>query len=210
MLLANFQPFVATDVIGCPDPTIKQAIALAAIEFCRETLSWTVINDPIQLMAGVNEYDIDTPSSATVLTVRDVWLGNTRLVPITLSELQTVMPDWRTGQASDPVYYNMAGDPALLRVFPTPSTTNQMVIRAAYVPTLSATTLPDFLTIYVETIASGAKARLLLIPGTTWSNPELGAYHRTIFDQAILSTRIEEAHDRVPGTIRVAPRSFGF
>jgi hypothetical protein len=213
MLLTAFHPFVATEVIGCPEPTINQALLLAAIEFCRETKSWTEIQEPITLVDDAFEYEMDAPSGALVQTVRDVWIGSRRLTPVTVAGLQNVMPDWATMQASEPSYYNMAGELPLLRVYPVPmGTTGQaLVVRATYVPKTNAATLPDFLgQRHMEGIASGAKARLMAMPGTPWSNPELAIYYRSLYDQSILNVRIEEAHDRVPGTIRVQPRSFGF
>ena len=213
MLLSNFHPFVATEVIGCPYPTLDQALLLTAIEFCRETKAWTESQDPIILIEGVNEYEIDVPTGAYVQTVRDVWIGSHRLQPVTMSGLQNAMPDWLSAKGSEPSYYNMAGELTLLRVYPTPTavTGQAMVVRASYVPTMSATSLPDFLgQRHLDAIASGAKARLMAMPGVPWTNTELSIYYRANFDKAILNTRIEEAHDRVPGTIRVQPRAFGF
>jgi hypothetical protein len=61
----------------------------------------------------------------------------------------------------------------------------------------------------MDAIASGAKARLLMMPGVPWSNPALGAYYRQSFDASIIDARIEEMHDRVPGRLTVQPRIFG-
>jgi len=213
MLLAKFHNYVAPEVIGCPTPTLDQALVLTAIEFCRETKVWTDMQEPVMLVDGVPDYEIDVPKDAYLQTVRDVWVGGRRLQPITMTGLQEVMPDWDTAQASEPSYYNMAGELPLLKVFPTPANANKktMIVRAVFVPTAAATSLPDFLgQRHMEAIASGTKARLMAMPAVPWSNPELAMYYRANFDKAILSTRIEEAHERVPGTIRVQPRSFGF
>jgi hypothetical protein len=84
-------------------------------------------------------------------------------------------------------------------------------VRAAYVPTLKATTLPDFLgTQHMDTISSGTKAHLMMMPAVGWSNPQLGAYYQQRFEQGLLDARIEELHDRVPGSLTVRPRAFGF
>ena len=213
MLLTAFHPFVATEVIGCPIPLIDQALVVMAIEYCRETKCWTETQEPILLVNDVREYELDVPADAYVQTVRDVWVGSRRLLPVTMAGLQEVMPDWMTAQGSEPSHYNMAGELPLLRVYPTPVAVTglAMVVRATYVPKMTAKTLPDFLgQRHLDAITSGAKARLLAMPGVDWSNPNLAAYHRGNFDNAILNTRIEEAHDRVPGTIRVQPRTFGF
>ena len=213
MKVDDFFPHVLTDVIGCPDPTLRLQIVSAAAEFCRETLAWTESQDPIPLANGVSDYELDMPTQAYAYTVRDVWLNGRRLTPITMHALQSALPNWTTSESNEPIYYNAATERGLIRIFPTPiNVTDQtLVARTAFIPVMAATTLPDFLgQRHMEVIASGAKARLMLIPGTPWANPQLGTYHRELFNAGIVNARIEEAHDRVPGTIRVSPRSFGF
>ena len=209
MKLEDFFPHVLIDVIGCPDPTLRLQIVSAAAEFCRETLAWTESQDPMLLVNNVSDYELDVPAQAYAYTVRDVWVNGRRLSPITLHAMQGS----NAGESNEPTHYNASAERGLIRVFPTPiNVTGQaLVTRTAFVPTMTATALPDFLgQRHMEVIASGAKARLMLIPGASWSNPQLGAYHRDLFSAGIVNARIEEAHDRVPGTIRVSPRSFGF
>lgn len=207
MNLDAFKPLVLTEVIGCPDPLLNQAILMAAAQFCRESMSWTETQDPITLVNGVSDYDLDAPMGAYLLTVRDVWVGNRRLQAITTQE---VTPGERS---SEPSFYNLATSRESLSVFPTPAgvTGASLVVRACYFPAPNATSLPDFLgRNYLDAITSGAKARLMAVPAVPWSNPALGAYYRQIFDAAIIDSRIDEVHDRVPGRITVQPRSFGF
>lgn len=212
MKLDDFFEYILPEVIGCPDPTLRSAVRLAAIDFCRETLAWTEIQDPLALIDGEPNYDIDVPTGAFAYTVRDVWLGNRRLTPKTMAAMQDAMPQWATASSNEPIYYNAAIERGQIRVFPTPAnSTGSLVIRTAYVPTIACTTLPDFLgQRHLDVIASGAKSRLMLIPGQPWSNPQQGAYYQTRFPDGVIASRIEEAHDRVPGTITVRPRAFGF
>jgi hypothetical protein len=101
----------------------------------------------------------------------------------------------------------------VIRVFPIPEqTTGQtLTMRAAYTPTLTAETVPDFLgQEHAESIASGAKSRLMLMSNMPWVNAPMGAYHQQRFDDAVTNTRINEAHDRVPGSVTVQARTFGF
>lgn len=207
MLLANFQPYVATEVIGCPDPTLNQAIVMAAIEFCRESQSWTETLDPVTLVNGTRDYELDVPMNAYLYTVRDVWVGSRRLSPALQSDVS------RDETGSEPSTYNMAADRTMLSVYPVPAAVMgaSLVVRATFTPTASATTLPDYLGHrYMDAVTSGAKARLMAMPGVPWSNPQLAVYYKSVLDAAVITARIEEAHDRVPGTIFVKPRSFGF
>lgn len=213
MKLEEFAPYVLVDVPGCTEPLLRLQLVAAAGEFCRETLSWSETLDPVLLQDGIRSYDMDAPSQSYVVTVRDVWVGNRRLRPVTMHALQDVMPNWVTTASNEPIYYNLASDRSVLSVFPTPANVidQALVIRAAFAPTPSATTLPDFLgRSFIEVIASGAKARLFAIHGTPWFNPQMAVYHQQIFANGITQARIEEAHDRAQGTVTVRPRSFGF
>jgi len=209
----DFFPFVLIEVIGCLDPLLRSAIVLMAVDFCARSHAWVEFSDPIALMDRVKDYDLDAPTGAYAQTVRDVWIGSRRMRPITMSELQGVMPDWPTAQSNEPIFYNLAAQRGVLSVYPTPInlTGQTLLCRTVFVPTMTATTLPDFLgQDQLEVIAAGAKARLMAIPNVAWSNQLQAALNKTLFENGVIDARIEEAHDRVPGSITVAPRAFGF
>ena len=212
MKVEDFYPYILTDVLGCPDPTLRVAVVSAAAEFCRETLAWTEVQDPIVLEDGVSDYELDAPSQAYAVTVRSAYVGGRQLLPTTLPALHSLMPNWAAAQSTEPTHYNQTVDRGFITVYPKPaSVTDQTIqVTAAFAPTLSATNLPDFLgQRHVEVIASGAKARLMSIPMAAWSNPALAAYHKQLFDAGVLDAKNAEAHGRVPGSIRVQPRKFG-
>ena len=213
MKLDDFFPYILPEVLGCPDPVLRNALRLTAFDFCNRTHSWTEISDPLPLIDGVKDYDLDVPFGAYAQTVRDVWLGSRRLEPATMAQLQAVLPNWPTAESSEPTYYNLSAERGVLRVYPTPVNvgTQALVCRTVFVPTSAATVLPDFLgQDQLEVIAAGTKYRLMLMPGVTWSNPELGAFYKTQFDAGVTDSQAEEAHDRVPGSMTVPARSFGF
>lgn len=214
MKLEDFHPFILADVMGCPAPMIDQALVLAAQEFCRETFAWTEPQDPVLLVNGVQDYELDVPTQAIALAVREVRFEKRTLRATTLAELGRVMPGWETLLGNAPSHYNASVDRGSIRVYPIPSMVNggSLTIRTAFIPALTTTTLPDFLGVYhTEVLASGAKARLMMAPADkAWSNAQLGLYHRKLFDDGIVNAKIAELHDRVPGPLTVAPRRFGF
>jgi hypothetical protein len=213
MQLDAFFPFVLTEVIGCPDPTVRAITGLVVSEFCQKTLAWTEEQDLVPLVNGVIDYELDTPSQAYVVTIRDVWLGGRRLQPKSMAQVQDSLPDWQTSASSDPIFYNQSADRGSIRVFPIPAnvTTQALRIRAAFAPNIASSSAPDFLgQRYMDVIASGIKARLMLMPGAPWSNPEVGGIYRQKYDDGLLTARIEEVHDRVTGSLTVTPRMFGF
>jgi hypothetical protein len=213
MKTADLLPYLLAETPAVPDVTAKQALTLAAIEFCRETLLWDELQDPITVIDKVHTYDLEAPTDAGIVAVKQVWAADRELVPVVLAKLVQVMPNWQTAQGSDPVYYNTAADWSTVRIFPTPMNANRqkLVLRVIYQPTVTSTTLPDFLVNnYLEALLSGAKARLMAMPQKAWTNNDLAAYHKGLFDAAIIQARIDSIHERSPGTVTVRPRRFGF
>lgn len=211
MNLDDFLPYVLVDVPGCPDPLVKQALLQTLHEFCRESHCWDEVQDPVTMEAGVREYSLTSPSGGKCLTVRNVWLGSRELHAVTMQELQLYLPDWRGATSSDPLYYNVAIDRDSLSVYPTPDGTSTfgLVIRAVYVPSMAATTVPNFFGgRHLDAIVSGTKARLMAVPLQTFSNPELAVIHRASFMNGIADAKAEMMHDRVQGLVTVRPVRF--
>lgn len=212
--LDKFLNHMLVDLPGCPDPTARYALLIAAGEFCRTSLCWDEFQDAEPLQDGVAGYDLFAPAGASVYMVKEVWIGSRMLTPLSMSQLQVQVPAWQTAQTSTPLYYNAATDRGTLTLYPTPKESDgqTFVVRVAYAPTVTATTLPDFLfERYLDAVTSGAKARLMATPGhQPYSQPALAAYHREVFLNGIVLAQNESMHERVQGTVTVAPRTFGF
>lgn len=212
MTLDQFMPFMLVELPGCPDPLIRQALLRAAEEFCRRTSAWNEIQEPIQLVAGVRDYDLDVPPGARVCAVLSVHVGSQALAPANAATLQRRVPGWMTAEATEPAFYNLVPDRDLLSVYPMPSeyASASMTVRAAYAPRFDAGSLPDFLgQRYLDAITGGAKAILMLMPTKLWSNPALAAYGRKQFDDALVDAMAEELHGRTVGSVGLQPRGFG-
>src|SRR5574343_180319 len=208
-------PYLLPEVPGVPDDLAKQAIMRAANEFCVESGIWNEIQDPIPLISGVNEYEVDTPSSAQIVTIKSIWTPSRELVPVTMGRLQEYMPNWQTAQGSDPVYYNAPNDFSVIRVYPIPiiatGTSLNITIRAIYAPDQFGSTIPKFLADRnLDEVLAGAKFRLMQMPGKAWSNPALAATNRAVFDDGIIKAKVADFHERVGGSPRVRPQTFGF
>lgn len=214
MKIESLFPYIMPDVPGAPDDLVKQAILLSAIEFCERSLFWNEVQDPIKIYSNVNEIDIEVPAAARVMLVRNVYGGNYELTPLSLHEIADRLPDWQTSKATQPVFYTAFNDLKQIRIYPIPIDPPEafrLTIRVAFAPTMTSTTVPDALvTRHLEGLMSGAKYRLMLNPGRSWSNADLAAYHKGMFDNAWMTAKIEAEHGGVQGTLRVRPRLFGF
>ena len=213
MTLDEIIPWVQPDVIGCPEPTVRQAIVSAVAELCSTARIWSEIQDPIELEEGIADYDLDGPSQAYAVLVMDLYVGPDKLQAVTMDQLQQSLPDWRTATAARPCFYNSAVTQGSVRIYPIPKGVQpgtSLVMRVAYMPSTGASSIPDFIGQgYMDTIAAGAKARLMRIPGQVFSNPTLAMHYRQQFDAGVVDARINEAYDRVPGCLTVQARPFG-
>lgn len=211
MNVSDIVPFIAPEVPGCPEPLIKQAVVQTAIEFCTETLAWQEIQDPVALVDGGNELVIDVPRDSRIVAVKDIWASNRKLRPVTMDQLFERIPNWQTATGSEPAYYNASADWQTIRIYPSPldSQGAKLTVRAAYAPKITATTLPDeIVTKHLDGLTGGAKARLMIMPGRSWTNAQMGGVYRAQFNDQVLKAKIDILHDRVQGSVSVRPNPF--
>lgn len=212
MQIDDLVHYVRLELPGVMDVIIVQAMAATAMDFCEHTRVWDEIQDPVALMDGVSQYDMEGPTGARVLTIANVWAADRELVAVTMAELVRHLPNWQTAQGSQPVYYNAARDLKAITVYPTPMGANKalLTLKAQYAPKRTATTLPDFLgDDHHDALVAGTKARLMVQVNVPWSNPAAGLMHQQFYDQAVSQARINQLHEQVPATIRVRPVRFG-
>ena len=151
------------------------------------------------------------PSGARIVNIESVFCGPRQMDPVTLDSLKWKLPDWQTAEGTEPTFYMGANDWGVINVYPLPrNPTGTITLRAEFEPLMTATVLPDFiLQRYQEAIEMGAKARCMITPKTTWSDPAMSEYWRVRFEDAVGEATIKMLHERNSGSIRVQPRAFG-
>jgi hypothetical protein len=215
MTITDFLKYVLSDVSGCPTATAKQAVLDAATEFLTYTGAWNEIQDPITLLTNVSEYDLEAPTGARcidILAVYSSFSPSGELIPVTMEQLARDIPNWNTAEGNLPSHYTRAFDFRAIRVFPLPTDPGAATLRMHAVFTLkdTATTIPDDIVWrYREQIASGAKARLMIMSKVPWRDLESAAIHSGIFDSGKLAAKVTAAHGKTRGAIFVPPRVFG-
>lgn len=212
MLLIDLTPQLLGEVPGCPDITAMNALRNAAIEFCEKADAWVETQDGFQLQDLVSVYDVDAPAGAQVVRVMQAWVDGREVFGKPQEEVDRLVPAWRTQPGNLPLYFNSPDDPALVKLYPTPSNLSgqQIVLRVAYAPSALAKSIPTSLgNKHLETLLAGAKARLMAMPNKAWSNATLAGYHGEVFANAITSKRIAALHSGVRGSLTVKPVRFG-
>lgn len=196
----DFLPDVLPEVLGCAQPVAAHALLRAAQEFFQKTRAWNVWLDPVTTVALVTAYDLELESRSELVRLEAATLNGKT---IGLTRVQAVPADWRSNNASLPTCV-FTTDSRTVQLVPAKAAGMLLAIQASLKPSNAAAGINDDLfDRYVETIAVGAKARLMAQPRQGYSNPELSGFHRARFDDAI--TTLKTSLWR--GTAATRPRS---
>lgn len=157
-------PYVTPHIRRVPPEVLANALRLATIEFCQKTgiLRHRVAVD---LQAGVADYPLCAPAGYQILRVGTVQVGSQCVSPA-----QT----WRcvcgyTFRMETPDYL-------VLKTPPGVDTVAGMTVELVLAPHQDSLVLDELLyQQWAEAIASGAMARLFLVPDVPWFNTVLAA-----------------------------------
>lgn len=204
-----FLPAVRAEVMACPNPIMRIAVARAAREFCERTHIWKETLDPQPLTAGLTEYEVEPPFTGTrVLALLSIQSQGRLLSPKTEQELNARYGNWRA-LAGAPWCF-VQESPTTFRLVPAPDKdTDEGLtdIRAAITPTVDATEVGDILyDDYVDAISYGALERLLRTPGQAWSNGELSMHYRQLFQREQSQARVRARQGYGVAMTTVRPR----
>lgn len=192
---AAFFDYVLPEVPGVSQEVAEHHIRLAAIEFCRDTGIYVHRLPAINVVASTAAYTLTSDvAQHEVAFVRAAWYDTTRLDEGPRDALNDMSStNWTTVAADTPrAYTQTVREQITLHPTPSASLTGGLVVEVALMPTLTATSLADWVADeYMEGIASGAKARLMAMPQVPWASPDHSGYHRTLFNAAKADARIE-------------------
>lgn len=192
---------------GAPDPVLLRALRNGAEELCRQSQCWQEQLDPIQMQAGVFEYDLSPPAGTRV--ERIVWAKyNGRLMDWNVRDRDLMAQTASTGA---PRAISLSPSTATFHVHPTPreNDTANVDVYAVLVPLPNATSVADhIINKYRRGIIAIAKAQLMaLSPGMPYHNPQMAAVQADIGNEWIVRAKREQ-HSGGHVPMRVAPRPF--
>jgi len=209
----DFFPYILTEVAGVPEPVAVMAIRNTCIEFCEKSLVLTRDHDPVTLVEGKTDYDLEPPGGYIVVKVMRAWLETREITP--------AAPDFVT----DPAVYNrlfssyqsapnlpqtyLQKTERTITVWPVPDKRyrNGLTLRVALKPTRSSNEIEDVVfEDYAETIAHGALYRLMSSVGKPYTNLEMAAVHKSLFEQGLNVARNRATHGNTRVDLRVKLR----
>jgi len=183
--LSDFHPFILTDVMGCPIPTVDHRLILAAREFCDLSGIWREWLDTITADGTVNTFDHDLTSQQELIRYTRCIVNDEDAGEYEILSRSDLPPDWSDTASTGLVDTVVHIDGAEFMVFSLPASGDTIRMEAVFKPKISATTLPAVLyDRFAEGVAAGALSRLLLLPNMPWTNPALADIHRRNFEAA--------------------------
>jgi len=210
-----FLPRVLIDAYGCPEIVATQAIRDAVIEFCSRSNFIQRDHDPITVVTGISDYDLEPPAGQLVVKILKCWFKMTELSPIA--------PDF----VDSPAFYNSSipdnapsiatplsftqKDERTFSIYPSSKDTvaNGLTLRISLKPTRASTTCEDSIfEDYAETIAHGALARILVSPGKAYMNVAAAGMHGAAFNTGINDARQRASRGHVRSGMQVRMRKI--
>lgn len=204
--IIELSPHVLPWAHNCPEPTMLHFLRQAAIKFCERSRSWRS-EEVYNLISADDEISLVTCDDSVIYEIESVtWRGkeDADWQPSITSAAFTDRDDWwRDG---NPRYYTQRV-PGRLRV--APFSTGQIRVIMYLKPDQRAETLPDYLIeLYPEIIAAGALAKLLMLPGQTFTDPNQAMLQQSLFDAACDQHFRDNLRGQQRASIRTKPNYF--
>lgn len=214
--LTVFLPKVLQYAPGCAEPAAFDAIRSAAIEFCERTNLWrtTLTCEAAANPVAIVPYDatpdadkLTLPADAVLHSIALVLFEGRELRPATTDDLDEHYHDWRTATDTGAPQYVTQLVQDELRLYPFAAGEIRATVRLK--PTQDADTLPDFLADrYRDTIQAGALAKILLLPGQPFTNPDLAVFFAAKFQTDLDRLFNAEARGQQRAPVRTRPQYF--
>lgn len=217
---------VLQDCQQAPEPLIQRAARNAVIEFCEQTLCIRRTLDPITIEADVPTYVLTPEANTLIIEVMSAQINDyDPLVPSSQDQLDlwwqtpsqslinftswidddedlTGGNSWRQFTQSIPECYYIDKNNADYRMrlvgIPTDTIADALNVVVALKPSRSATQIDDwFIEDHYLRLLDGARAKMLMMPGRPWTNPNLAAVYAEQFGSAIIEQKGKSLRDYV-------------
>lgn len=208
---ASWLPDVLPHVPGCPVVVVEHELRRSAQEFFRRSRAWRVNLPTIAVAALTPEISCEPPDAAhDLVRVESVVYDGRQLGPETAENLDIGFGEEWAAHVGIPTNYIQL-TPGVLRLYQIPGVAAAvgLKIRASVTPSDVATGIPDDLAQkYRDAIQAGAKSRLMLMPGKSWTNLDLSAVYGRAFGDMADAANADAA--RAFGAAKISTRPVWF
>jgi hypothetical protein len=197
---SDFYSLVIPYTPGAPAFVIENAVHLAAIEFCKQTLIHRQVADELQTYVGEITYEYEPPQHCAVESVLKIAIDGVSLTrELPSASINALAQSWQRPRRF------ITLNEGQFQVDPAPDKTYTMQLVVALKPTRRAPGIDaSIFEHYADVIAMGAVASLLLEPKTLWFDPQLANYHHQKFTSAMNAIHQRDLRD-IPLRVQYNP-----
>jgi hypothetical protein len=151
---------------GCPETVVERVLRTSCMAFYRETSAWRMTTDPLPVIKGVREVDLDVPVGTQVCHIFWAKLAGKDLSAISPRNLIEYETEPR-GYAFNGLLGGIQMDTIPERTY----TRDGLVVALALTPTVALDELPDAIYFsHRDGILYAAQARLMAMPNVPWGD----------------------------------------
>jgi hypothetical protein len=206
MKYSDFTEFVRPHCQGVPGFMLEKAVRDSAIEFCKRTGVYIPEAEEIVISAGLSDYDLTLPAGTELNYITDIFANTTRLSPISYSELLHKIGDGTV--RGTPAYYSQRDNTSFF-LAPIPAETDTLRVLYSLKPSATSTSIPDTIgKEHRETITEGALFRLQMTPDQPFTNLNLAAVKKQLFDREVAKTVRQVKFGFSGGNLTIRKREF--
>lgn len=150
----------------CPETIVERMLRTSCVDFYRETKAWRLTTDPLAVIKGIQQVDLDVPKGTLPIYIYWARLDD--------KDLNAISP--RAVRAVEGVPTGFAFTDSRVTIdmshIPTQTyTRNGLKVHLAVAPTNSLDDIPDELfAMHRDGILYGAQQRLLAMPNVVWGD----------------------------------------
>lgn len=183
---------------ACPEPLIEDAIRAVAEEICRQTKGW-VFED--QFKVSQEQDFIAAPYGSFIIKIDRLIIDGKALEATTERQLDLIRPEWRSEAGWPRQFFQRT--PGEIRIVPAPDRSFDVSLALRLSTAHDAEVLPDLFKVrWRAALRDGVIARILSLPGKTWSSPDFAAIHNARFVQAVSAARDDVQRGQQSARIR--------
>jgi hypothetical protein len=198
---------VAPGLRFCPNPLIKREVIKTLRDFCKKTKLWYEQLTAIDIVADTAAYALSS-SNGDVASVKRAEVGDLAIDPIREDVLDRDYTNWRTTTGNPFAYFVDVSRNINLVYTPATASTGGLDVWVNLMPTLTATTVEDFLyDDHRDIITLGARARLMAHEDRPWSNAQKAEAYRLQYEAQRDDVRRQSGKMLTPAVTRQTLRS---
>jgi hypothetical protein len=178
-----------------PLPYISRVLRESAVEFCEESESYVYRLDPVVVIEGESEYELDTPRHTRVVKAWRLYFSGRPMEPSSEVLLDAELPGWDTTK-TEPSRYFFRSNVLTLAPVPPATLTGAVTGAVSLKPTRTAQGIDeDFFDENSQAIFDGALAKMFRDSSQPWGDLTLSQMHHALFQQGIEDAKSKAQQD---------------